>query len=130
MICKLIMATAIKYAIPAFLLSAVIHQESNFNPLAVNKAAPVHSFGLGQLTMSTARQFCNLTRKTILNPEKNLDCSAKVLAYQLNRYNDLDKAISAYNAGSYTPKNKSYVNSVNDRVMENKCEVNNEDFAG
>ena len=128
MICKLIMTTAIKYAIPVFLLSAVIHQESNFNPNAVNTQAPIHSYGLGQLTANTAWSFCKLPKRELLNLEKNLDCSARVLAYQLDRYKDLDKAISAYNAGSYTPRNKSYIQSINLRVMENKCEVRNEDF--
>ena len=122
MICKMIIAAATKYAISVALLSAVIHQESNFNPSAINSNAPVHSFGLGQLTIATALHRCKLPAKDIMNTSLNLDCAAKVLAYQYGRYNgDIAKALSAYNAGTFTPKNYEYVLLVKGRMKENYC---------
>ena len=58
------------------------------------------SHGLGQLTLATAQSLCNMSLPDLYNPIKNIRCSAKVLRYQLDRYDNLDYAIAAYNAGT------------------------------
>lgn len=127
MICQMIVAVAAKFSLPALLLSAVIHQESHFNPKAINVKAPIASYGIGQLTKATAAHHCGIKESELLDLRKNLECSAKVLAYQFRRYKgDFDKTMSAYNAGTYTPKNHEYVRLVKYRMQQNYCGVANE----
>jgi soluble lytic murein transglycosylase-like protein len=124
MICKLLISAALKYGLSPLLLAGVIHQESNFIPIAINDKAPVVSYGLGQLTKATAIHHCKLEKSEIMNVTKNLDCAAKVLAYQMKRYNgNIDLALSAYNAGTATQKNYTYVLLVKKRMGENRCGV-------
>lgn len=93
-----------KFGIPANLLNAVIKFESDHNTTAVNSIKPgvvVPSFGLGQLTYATAKSHCDLGPEKIFEPRANVFCSARVLKYQLDRYNDsVDYALAAYNDGT------------------------------
>ncbi len=124
MICKLIIHYALKHKVPAIILASIIHQESAFNPRALNDKAPVWSYGLGQLTLDTATSHCRLPKSQIYDIRKNIACSARVLKYQLERYDDKIKmAVSAYNAGTYTEKNYGYIVLVNKRIKENKCNI-------
>lgn len=103
--------------VPENLFHALILVESNYNPNAINTTAPVKSYGLTQLTVATAKHRCRLKKKDIMDPKKNLFCGAKVLAYQLKRYQgDTDKALSAYNAGTYTRNNFEYVMRVKSQL--------------
>ena len=124
MICNLIAKVAVNLGIAPLLLAGVIHQESAFNPKAINSAAPVWSYGLGQITLATAKSHCKLSKEELLDPRKNLQCAGKVLAYQLQRYGgNIDLALSAYNAGTATTRNAVYVESVKKRMTQNKCGV-------
>lgn len=111
-----------KYNIPPVVFHSVILVESGYNPKAVNLSAPVRSYGLTQLTRWTAHDRCGLEFKDIMNPIQNIECGAKVLNYQWNRYQgDFNKAIAAYNTGTYFPnKANGYVKLVKDQ-MENLC---------
>lgn len=100
------------YNLDAPLLHAVILAESNYKKDSINHEAKTKSYGLAQLTADTAKRMCGLKFKDIMEPFKNLMCGAKVLRYQLDRYGDERKALSAYNAGTYTKYNKSYVDKV------------------
>jgi len=103
--------------VPENIFHALILVESSYDPNAVNSTAPVKSYGLTQLTVATAKHHCNLKKKDIMDPRKNLFCGAKVLSKQLKRYGgDVDKALSAYNAGTYTKKNFAYVMRVKSQV--------------
>lgn len=109
----LIEQTAARYELPVALFSAVLYQESLFTANAVNISAKVPSYGIGQLTKDTAHDQCNLSFDQIFDLRRNLDCSAKVLAMQLRRYNGhVLMALSAYNAGTATNKNLRYVADV------------------
>lgn len=89
-----------KLELPTGSFEALIKVESRFNRKAINRKAPVHSYGIGQLTLATAK-FCGLTRKTILDYKKNLECSANLFKAKLDKYKqDLDKAVVAYNDGT------------------------------
>jgi hypothetical protein len=96
------------YGIPRGLLAAVIKYESGFNTRAINTpenpGVAVASYGLGQLTLATAKYFCQINKvKDLFQPEKNLACAAKVLSHHLLRFqakrNPVSWAVSAYNAG-------------------------------
>jgi len=102
-----------KYHVSRELVHALIKQESNYYHSAVNKVAPIHSYGLGQLTRATAKSFCGIVGDEIMDLKQNLECSVKYLAWQIDRYKgDEFKAISAYNNGTYTKKNYVYTMQV------------------
>jgi soluble lytic murein transglycosylase-like protein len=91
--------------IPKKLLVAIIKTESSFNPLAYNPSSrpgvKVSSFGLGQITLQTGRNTCNMSKKDLLQPKKNILCSSTILKNHLERFNgNIKRAISAYNAGT------------------------------
>lgn len=124
MICEIILLCAMKYNVKPLLLASIIHHESAMHVSAINDGARIKSYGLGQLTERTARKECGVLGKDIMDPGKNLDCSAKVLAHLLKRYKgDQVKAISAYNAGHFSQYNKQYVRSVQSKAAINICRI-------
>lgn len=96
----------IEYQLPPGLLLAIIETESSFKPKAVNPAGrpgvAVTSYGLGQVTMATARSACNVTRlRTLMQTRVNVRCAAAILKRQLNRYNgEVRATIAAYQTGT------------------------------
>lgn len=100
---KFIKQTEQALELPQHLLHAILEFESSFRRLAINKQKPgvaVTSHGLGQLTLDTAEAHCQMGVADLYNPSKNIRCSAKVLRYQLDRFEDVDYAIAAYNSGT------------------------------
>ena len=90
----------IKNGLPSGMLKAIIKIESNFESNAVNIEAPVPSYGIGQLTIATAKHHCKLKEEEIMDLKKNLSCSAKVLSHQYKRYKNVNIAVMAYNEGT------------------------------
>ncbi|TXH17229.1 MAG: hypothetical protein E6R03_04305 [Hyphomicrobiaceae bacterium] len=88
-----IASAADKYGIDPMLLTAVVRQESNFDETAVS---PVGAKGLGQL-MPIIVEYCGIADP--FNPSQNLDCSARFLSELLAKYEDMEFALAAYNAG-------------------------------
>lgn len=103
---KLVLRTEFTYDIPKYLLDAIIQQESSYqvkavNPKSYRNKVKIASYGLGQLTKDTAKWHCDLDLKNIYNPVKNINCAAKVLKWQLDRYNgNMKRAVAAYQWGS------------------------------
>ena len=90
-----------KYEVDENLIYALIKAESNFKADAVsNKNAQ----GLMQLMFATAEEVANkngieLTEENILDPEININIGTKYISTLLEKYECVELAIAAYNAG-------------------------------
>lgn len=81
-----------KYGVSENLIKALIQVESSFNPKAVSKAG---AKGLMQLMpMHTDPKGIDA-----FNPDANVQAGLGLLSHLLNKYNSLDLALAAYNAG-------------------------------
>ena len=90
-----------EYGVDECLIYALIKAESNFDAEAVsNKNAQ----GLMQLMFATAEEVSNkngieLTKENILNPDININIGTKYISTLLEKYECVELAIAAYNAG-------------------------------
>jgi len=84
-----------KYGIDEEVISAVIQQESSFNPQAVSSCG---AMGLMQLMPATAE---SLGVTDPYNAEQNIMAGTKYLKQQMDQFGgDLSLGLAAYNAGS------------------------------
>ena len=100
------------------LVKAIIWRESSGFPNVSRWEPPLqcYSYGLMGVTYTTAVQM-GFTGNPggLFDPGTNVRYGTDYLRWQLDRYSeDVRKAVSAYNAGTYTETNKAYV----DRVLE------------
>jgi soluble lytic murein transglycosylase-like protein len=90
----LIVDAANKHKVPAALVAAIIHAESNFNPKARSYAS---AKGLMQINPITQK---HLGLKDAYDPVQNVDAGTRYLNFLINKFNgNLKHAIAAYNAG-------------------------------
>ena len=93
-----------RYDLPPALISAVIHAESFYNPIAVSHAGAV---GLMQLMPATAARYGVYDRR---NPDQNVEGGVRYLKDLIAMFdNDLELAIAAYNAGENAVKSRGNV---------------------
>lgn len=104
------------FKLPPGLLNAVCYVESKNNPAAIHKEdGPEDSVGLCQMHLSTAQMmgYHGSVAQLQHNPAVNAYYAAKYLRHQIDRYHgDYRLAVGAYNAGSYRPYTKPYINKV------------------
>lgn len=82
-----------KHQLPEGLLSALIWQESRFNPLAIS---PAGAAGLAQLMPATAKELGVSNRH---DPHQSIDGGARYLRRMLDQFGSVPLALAAYNAG-------------------------------
>ena len=91
---EIIKSASEKYNVPEKLISSIIKQESNFNPLATSSAG---ASGLMQLMPGTAK-YLGVTNS--LDPEQNIMGGAKYISQMLKQFDgNIETALAAYNAG-------------------------------
>jgi len=100
---RLIATTAEQYDVPFWLVCAVIHAESLYNPKARSHAGAV---GLMQLMPGTARLYGVRDRQ---DPQQNIDGGVRYLRDLLKMFDgDITLALAAYNAGENAVKKYGY----------------------
>jgi len=90
-----------KYEVEKELIYAIIKTESNFDSNAVSTS---NAKGLMQLMESTAKEIgtnynINLTDDNIFEPEINIEIGTIYISQLLEKYNNKELALAAYNAG-------------------------------
>lgn len=92
----------LKYEINPTEILSIIKAESNFNPDAVSSK---NAIGLMQITLETANWCCEImnmdyvTKSDLCVPETNIKIGVYYYNYLLDRYNNINTALAAYNAG-------------------------------
>lgn len=90
-----------EYKIEKELIYAIIKAESNFREKIVS---PKDAIGLMQLLESTANDVSKgmnleITKETLLNPEININLGTKYISSLIEKYENVELALAAYNAG-------------------------------
>lgn len=91
-----------EYNVDEYLIYAIIKAESNFNQDAVSHRG---AKGLMQLMYSTAEDISKrigieLNEDNILEPDININLGTKYISMLIQKYNNINLALAAYNAGS------------------------------
>ena len=91
-----------EYNVDEYLVYAIIKAESNFKQDAVSHRG---AKGLMQLMYSTAEDIAkrinvNLNEDNILEPDININLGTKYISMLIQKYNNINLALAAYNAGS------------------------------
>ncbi len=114
----IVLSTARRLEISPELISAVIHAESHYNPVAISSKGAV---GLMQLMPGTARRYGVHNRQ---DPKENIRGGSEYLSDLLSMFdNNTELALAAYNAGENAvikrgnqippyPETKNYVKKV------------------
>ena len=109
-----------EYNVDENLIYALIKAESNFNS---NAKSSKDAIGLMQLMESTAQDVCKKTdlqissdelSEKLLEPDININIGTKYLSILIQKYGNIEIAITAYNAGIGTVDNwieKAIINS-------------------
>lgn len=91
-----------QFNVDTALIMSVIKAESKFNKNAISSANAV---GLMQVRLETANYMLSklgegkISQTQLFNPQTNIKIGVKYLQYLLNRFNNLQVSICAYNAG-------------------------------
>ncbi|HZD58910.1 MAG TPA: lytic transglycosylase domain-containing protein [Anaerolineae bacterium] len=98
---QLIVETSRKYSIDPYLISAIIYEESKFNPSSRSKVGAV---GLMQVMPDTGawiakRQGRQFTANDLYSPEVNINMGCWYFNFLRDKYRDEKLALAAYNSG-------------------------------
>lgn len=106
-----------KYGINPKIIIAMIEKESGFDRYAIGDDG--RSFGLMQVQPKNHLQrMIDLDCTDLFDPIKNVKVGINYLAECYNRYGSIDKALVAYNSGSYNGTITYYATSVMARANE------------
>lgn len=91
-----------EYDVDEYLIYAIIKAESNFNQEAVSHR---EAKGLMQLMYSTAEDIAKrvdieINEENILEPDININLGTKYISMLIQKYDNVNLALAAYNAGS------------------------------
>lgn len=115
--------------VPVSLVMATIDHESKFNPEAVSKT---DDYGLMQINEINHELLEEQYRAAdMLDPYQNVFCGIKILGSYIEKYEDLNYALMAYNMGEYGArkawdngiKSTSYSESILEIMSEYEQEV-------
>lgn len=110
----LILETSFRYSIDYWLIAAIIAKESSFRPKIQSGA---NAKGLMQVMpqWSIDNYILNWSPKNrranhdLFDPEVNINYGVSILEHYINRYNDINRALAAYNGSKGSTK---YPNAV------------------
>ncbi len=105
-IAECIQSAANFYKVSDALLYVIAMQESEMNPLALNKNPTSEDIGIMQINsrwLPTLNAKAGLTRADLFDPCVNIHVGAWVLRGNLNRYGPTWRAVGAYHASSKRP---------------------------
>ncbi len=95
--------------VPVTLVMAMIEHESGFDPEAVS---PTDDYGLMQINAVNHEWLKEEYRcADMMNPYQNVFCGISIISSYIDKYGELDKALMAYNMGSYGAQ-KAWKNGV------------------
>ena len=91
-----------EYNVDKYLVFAIIKAESNFEPTAVSHK---EAKGLMQLMYPTAEDVAkkvnvDLNEENVLTPEININLGTKYISMLMQKYENINLALAAYNGGS------------------------------
>ena len=96
---KIINIYSYEYDVDSDLIYAIVKVESNFNEQAESASGAI---GLMQIMETTAEEVAekiNLQKHDLYNPEHNIQIGVAYFSTLIERYNNINLAIVAYNAG-------------------------------
>lgn len=95
--------------VPVTLALAMIEHESGFNPEVIS---PTNDYGLMQINTVNHEWLGEKYRTAdMLNPYQNVFCGVSIIGSYIGKYEDLGKALMAYNMGDYGAR-KAWENGV------------------
>lgn len=105
------------FGLPSGLLSSVCFIESRYNHSAVaHRDGHSDSYGMCQVKYETAKHLgFKGTRKDLMEPKNNIYYAGKYLKIQLERYNNIERALVGYNRGNSIGLKRSVYS---DKVMK------------
>jgi soluble lytic murein transglycosylase-like protein len=87
---------ALRQGLNPALLKAVVHVESRNQEFALS---PKGAIGPAQIMPENAKRCALKTAALLLDPQINIDCGARILREELDKYGDLVTALQVYNGG-------------------------------
>ena len=104
-------------SVPVTLVMAMIEHESGFNPEVISST---DDYGLMQINaVNLDRLEKNNRCADLLNPYQNVFCGISIIGSYIEKYEELDKALMAYNMGNYGAQ-KAWENGVTSSNYSNK----------
>lgn len=103
------------YGIDETWIFAMVWQESRFNATCEYKGA----VGIMQILVSTGKNF-GLSKQDLLVPEKSIRAGVQYVKSGFDRFGSIEKAIIAYNQGSYRVEKGNYSTWYLDEIKEKR----------